>query len=384
MNKIFKIIFILHLSIFSFLELGSADEEKIKIGLLVPITGDNKDLGQLIIKSTRMALNDIKSNKIEIYPKDTNSSPNKTLQSALQLKDMGIKIVIGPIFYKNLETLNNVEGMTFLSLTNKTENLPNNVISSGVNATSQLNAIKKFLESNDVKKTIFLTPKFDFETEVKKGIKESKIKILKHYIYDREPTKLTAQIEKITNYKIRKQNLADEIKRVENSDLVDKEQQLKKLEKKYTIGKVNFDSVIISDFNESLKSVVTSLLYTDVSPKQKSIITFNQWFDKSILEDKNIQPIYYPSINNKNLEDFKQKFFKKFNQYPNHLSLLSYDLVGLIYYLSINNELADLSKMFRKKNSFKGKIGIFDIQNNKINHRLSFYKVENGKIKKIF
>ena len=384
MNKIFKIIFILHLSIFSFLELGNADEEKIKIGLLVPITGDNKDLGQLIIKSTRMALNDIKSNKIEIYPKDTSSSPNKTLQSALQLKDMGIKIVIGPIFYKNLETLNNVEGMTFLSLTNKTENLPNNVVSSGVNATSQLNAIKKFLESNDFKKTIFLTPKFDFETEVKKSIKESKIKISKHYIYDKEPTKLTAQIEKITNYKIRKQNLADEVKRVENSELVDKEQQLKKLEKKYTIGRVNFDSVIISDFNESLKSVITSLLYTDVSPKQKSIITFNQWFDKSILEDKNIQPIYYPSINNENLEDFKQKFFKKFNQYPNHLSLLSYDLVGLIYYLSINNELADLSKMFRKKNSFKGKIGIFDIQNNKINHRLNFYKVENGKIKRIF
>ena len=384
MNKIFKIIFILHLSIFFFLKLGNADEEKIKIGLLVPITGDNKDLGQLIIKSTRMALNDIRSNKIEIYPKDTNSNPNATLQSALQLKEMGIKIVIGPIFYKNLASLNNVEGMTFLSLTNKTENLPNNVVSSGVNATSQLNAIKKFLESNDFKKTIFLTPKFDFETEVKKSIKESKIKISKHYIYDKEPTKLTAQIEKITNYKIRKQNLADEVRRVENSDLIDKEQQLKKLEKKYTIGRVNFDSVIISDFNESLKSVITSLLYTDVSPKQKSIITFNQWFDKSILEDKNIQPIYYPSINNKNLEDFKQKFFKKFNQYPNHLSLLSYDLVGLIYYLSVNDGLADLSKMFRKKNSFKGKIGIFDIQNNKINHRLNFYKVENGKIKRIF
>ena len=66
MNKIFKIIFILHLSIFSFPELGNAEEEKIKIGLLVPITGENKELGQLIIKSTRMALNDIRSNKIEI------------------------------------------------------------------------------------------------------------------------------------------------------------------------------------------------------------------------------------------------------------------------------------------------------------------------------
>ncbi len=85
-------------------------------------------------------------------------------------------------------------------------------------------------------------------------------KIYKHYIYDIEPTKLTKQIEEITNYKIRKQNLADEIYRVENSDLPDKEKQLEKLKKRYTIGNVKFDSVIISDFDESLKSVITSLL----------------------------------------------------------------------------------------------------------------------------
>jgi hypothetical protein len=178
--------------------------------------------------------------------------------------------------------------------------------------------------------------------------------------------------------------LVDEIKRVENSDLIDKEKQLKKLEKKYTIGNVSFDSVIISDFNESLKSVITSLLYTDVSPKQKKIITLNQWFDKSILSEKNIQPIYYPSINNKNLINFKKKFSNKFDKIPSHLSLLSYDLVGLIYYLSINNDLADLNRLFKRKNSFKGKIGIFDIQDNKINHKLNFYKIDNGKIKKIF
>ena len=384
MNKIFKIILIIFLSIFSSFKIANANENKIKIGLLIPITGENKNLGQLIIKSTRMALEDIGNNRIEIYPKDTGSGPEQTLKSAIQLKELGIKIVIGPLFYKSLSYLDDVEGVTFLSLTNKTEKLPNNVISSGVNATSQLKTIKRFMELNETQKTILLTPDLNFKSEIKKGIKESKIQISKHYIYDKEPTKLTAQIEKITNYKIRKQNLADEIKRVKNSDLADKEKQLKKLEKKYTIGNVNFDSVIISDFNESLKSVITSLLYTDVSPKQKSIITFNQWFDQSILDEKNIQPIYYPSINNKNLKDFKNKFFRKFNKDPSHLSLLSYDLVGLIYYLSIDNDFADLSKLFKKKSSFKGKIGIFDIQNNKINHRLNFYKIDNGKIKKIF
>ena len=97
-----------------------------------------------------------------------------------------------------------------------------------------------------------------------------------------------------------------------------------------------------------------------------------------------MQPIYYPSINKINFDSYKQKFFEEFEEYPDHLSLLSYDLVGLVYYLSLKNNLSELDKLFKKKNSFKGKIGIFDIQDNKINHRLNFYKVDDGKLIEIF
>jgi len=384
MKKIFKFFIVALLTCFALYPIEIAAKEKIKIGLLVPMTGENKDIGSLIIKSVRIAVKEIDSEVLEIYPKDSGSDPNKTLRSAIELDRLGINVVIGPVFHNSISYLGEIENIIFLSLTNKTIDLPKNVISSGVNATSQLNAIKKFLDDNEIKKTIFLTPKLDYEPEIKKAINKSKIKIQKHYIYDTEPTKLTAQIEKITNYKRRKQNLLDEIKRVENSDLADKERQLEKLKKIYTIGNVNFDSVIISDFNESLKSVITSLLYTDVSPKNKFFITFNQWFDESLLSEKSIQPIYYPSINKRNLKDFEGKFFKEFNEYPNYLSLLSYDLLGLIYYLSLNTELTEINKIFKKKNSFKGKIGIFDIENNKINHRLNFFQVNEGKFKKIF
>ena len=384
MNKNFKYFTLIFFGVFLLSSSTLSSEGKIKIGLLVPITGQDKELGKQIIKSTRIALKDINNQNIEIYLKDTNSNPNKTLVSAVELRDLGIKIVIGPVFYKSLTYLDEVKELTFLSFTNKTLELPNNVISAGVNASSQLSTIKKFIESKKIKKTILLTPKLDYEDEIKKAINQSKIKISKYYAYDAEPTKLTAQIEKITNYKRRKQNLEDEIKRVENSDLIDKERQLEKLKKKYTIGNVNFDSVIIADFDESLKSVITSLLYTDVSPKKKYIITFNQWFDDSLIKEKTIQPIYYPSINNKNLKNFENKFFKEFNEFPNYLSLLSYDLVGLVYYLSFKNDFSNMNSLFKKKNSFRGKIGIFDIKNNKINHRLNFYKTGNEDIKEIF
>ncbi len=384
MKKFFRIISISIIVYLTNYSLAISQNKKIKIGLLVPLSGEYKELGQSIIKSTRMALNDIGTDKIEIYPMDTGIDPNQTLQSATQLKNTGIKIFLGPIFYKSLIYLDDIQDVVFLSLTNKTNDLPKNVISSGVNSLSQLNAIKNFLELSEVKKTILLTPNLDYKNEIKKAIKQSKIKISKQYTYDTEPTKLTKQIEKITNYEVRKQNLIDEILRIENSDLVDKEQQIKKLEKKYTIGNVNFDSVIISDFNENLKSVITSLIYSDVSPKNKLFITLNQWFDESLFLEENIQPLYYPSINKKNLEAFNQKFRNKYNSRPNHLSLLSYDLLGLIYYLSLKSDFSDINNIFKKENSFKGKIGIFDVKNNKINHRLNFYKIDGGEIKEIF
>ena len=81
---------------------------------------------------------------------------------------------------------------------------------------------------------------------------------------------------------------------------------------------------------------------------------------------------------------YKIKYFNAFNENPSHLSLLSYDLVGLVYYLSLKEDLNKINKIFKKKNSFKGKIGIFDIKDNKINHRLNFYKIENKELTEIF
>ena len=384
MKKNFKNLIFIFLIIFSIHSHANSENDKLKIGVLVPLSGDNKEIGEQIIKATKLALKDINTKKIEIYPKDSGSNPTQTLTSASEFLNMGINIVIGPVFYESLSYLDEIDNITFLSLTNKTINLPKNIISSGINATSQINAIKKFIEQIELKKTIFLVPEINYEGEIKKAINQSKIKTSKIHIYNTEPTKLTQQIEKITNYKIRKQNLADEIRRVENSDLIDKEKQLEKLNKRYTIGNVRFDSVIISDFDESLKSVITSLLYTDVSPKKKYFITFNQWFDESLINESSLQPLYYPSINKKNLNNFEKKFNEEFNEVPNHLALLSYDLVGLIYYLSLQNEISEINKVFRKKNSFKGKIGVFDIENNKINHRLNFYEVNNGKLREIF
>jgi len=364
--------------------LQSLADEKIRIGLVVPLSGEYEEVGNSILKSARLAINKIDDERMEIVPRDTKSNPETTLEVSKELYEEGIRIIIGPVFNKNLIYLEELNEVTFLSLSNTNINNSKNVISGGINAISQINAIKKFQDYANLERTILLIPNSEFKNEIEVAVKKTKIKLKDKFIYSSDPTALTSQIEKLTRYNQRKQNLNDEIKRLENSNDTNKEKKISNLEKRHTLGGINFDSVIIADFDESLKSVTTSLLYTDISANRVNYITLNQWFDKSILKEKNLQPIYFPSINKKNYDSFVSEYFEIYNEYPNQISFLSFDLVGLVYFLIYKNDFIVNNKIFYKKNKFKGKIGIFEINKNKISHILNFYVAEDNNFRKIF
>ena len=383
MKTFIKFLIISTLSLITFFH-NSFSSEKIKIGLIVPLSGSYSQLGNTIVKSVRLAINKIDDDRIEIIPKDTKSNPINSLRSSKELYEQGVRIVIGPVFNESTKYLDELKDMTFISLTNKIYGNPSNVISAGVNAISQINTIKKFKKINNLERSIFLIPKTDYKKEINLAIDKSNIKLKDKFYYDTDPTLLTSQIEKITRYSQRKQNLLDEIKRLENSLDQNKEKKIEKLKKKDTLGGINFDSVIIADFDESLKSVATSLLYTDISSKRISYLTLNQWFNKSLLKETSLQPIYFPSINKENYDIFINEYHNLYQTEPNQISFLSYDLVGLVYYLIYKNNFKITDNIFYEKNKFKGKIGIFEINKNIITHQLNFYSVEDNKFKKIF
>ena len=158
--------------------------------------------------------------------------------------------------------------------------------------------------------------------------------------------------------------------------------ELEKLEQLYTLGNVNFDSVLIIDFGNNLKSVLTSLVYTDVDQKKVLFTTVNQWFDESIFYENTIKTLYYPSINYKEFKRYNEKYFAKFSSYPNEITILTYDALGLIYYSWKKNGDINSINNFSFKNKIKGKIGTFSFKDKKVLQELEIYKVENKKFTK--
>ena len=361
MKKMFKIILSYLLITFNTFVFASESKKEnvLKIGALLPLSGELKSLGEDMLYAINLALHDIDNPKIKIYPKDSGSKKEKIIQACKEFRDQNIKVIIGPTDSEFFKELDNFNDLIFISLSNINSQQKKNIIMMGINLESQLIAIKKLIKKEKKKKTVILYPKNEFSKHVEENIKSANFTNTKLFSYSSDPKILTKQIEKLTNYKQRKTNLESRVKKLEGSEEPKDIRELNLLKQRYTLGKVNFDSLIIVDFGDGLKSVLTSLAYTDVSDKDILITTANQWFDDEVFKETSIKNFYFPSINLKNFQKFNKKFYEIYNYKPNEITILAYDIVGLIYYVWKNEKNINSSNNFNLNTDIKGKIGKF-------------------------
>ena len=75
--------------------------EKIKIGLLVPLSGKDNKIGKSILQSVRLAINKINNSDIEVIPKDTMNDPLQTKLAANELQ-MSVNVYFQDLVMKLL------------------------------------------------------------------------------------------------------------------------------------------------------------------------------------------------------------------------------------------------------------------------------------------
>ena len=351
--------------------------------MLAPLSGEYKELGNSLLYSLQLALNEIDDKNVYIIPQDSGSNNKKKLNDAVkEIKSKDINIVIGPINNQDFEEVKKFNDIIFISPSNIDPEFQQNIISIGISLESQMMALVKFLKKQKKNKTVILIPKNNYTNLIEKKLDKLNLNEYKIFKYNPDPKILTGEIEILTNYSQRKKNLKLRKKMFEDKDDEQSKRQLERLEQKYTLGDVNFDSVIIIDFGNSLKSVLTSLVFTDVDQEKVLFTTVNQWFDESIFYENSVKNLYYPSVNYKEFKKYKDNYFKTFNNFPSEITILAYDALGLIYYVWKKNGKINSVNDFSFKGKIKGKIGIFSFNNKKIIQDLNIYKTENNQFKK--
>ena len=363
--------------------LSNENNNILKVGLLAPLSGEYKELGNSLLFSLQLALNEINDKNVYIIPRDSGSSNKKKLNKAIQeIRSQNVEFIIGPINNEDFDVVKKFNDTVFISPSNINPEFQSNIISIGISLESQMKALMKFIKKQRKNKTIILIPKNNYTSFVEKKLDNFDLKNYKIFKYSSDPKILTGEIEILTNYTQRKKNLENRKKMFEDKDDEQSKKQLERLEQKYTLGEVNFDSVIIIDFGNSLKSVLTSLVFTDVDQDKVLFTTLNQWFDESIFYENTVKKLYYPSVDYKEFKKYQDTYLKTFNSSPSEMTILAYDALGLIYYAWKKNGKINTVNDFSFKGKIKGKIGTFSFENKKIIQNLDIYKAENKKFTK--
>ena len=357
-------------------------ERKLKIGLLAPFSGEYKNLGESLLLSTQLALDEIGDENVIIIPRDSGTNdPDKLNLAIKEIISNGSKIIIGPMSSTSSAELKKYRDIIFISLSNKEPQIFNNVINIGISLESQLRTLVDFLAKKKKNKTIILYPKNGYEEFIDKKIQSLKLKNIKIFKYSPDPRILTGEIEKLTKYKKRKRNLEIRKNILKKQDTEKSKQELEVLDRLYTLGSVDFNSVIIIDFGNSLKSVLASLVFSDVDDQSVVFTTINQWFDESIFRENSVKNLYFPSVDLKQFKRYNEKYFKTFSQKPDEITILAYDALGLVYYVwNKNNGINSINDFFIKE-KIKGKIGTFEFKNNRVIQQLKMYRTDNDKFK---
>ena len=345
-----------------------------------PISGSYSEIGNSLLYSLQLSLEEIKDKNVFVIPRDSGFNNKDKISLAIdEFRSLGVKIIIGPISHEEFKHVKKYNDLIFISPSNINPEISNNIISIGVSLESQLVALTNFIKEQKKTKTIIMYPKNDYLEMIEKKIENLNLNNMKTFIYSSNPEVLTGEIEILTNYSQRKRNLELRKKMYEDKDDEQSVKELERLEQLYTLGEVNFDSIIIIDFGNNLKSVLTSLVYSDVNQDSVLFTTVNQWFDESIFYENTIKNIYYPSINYKEFKKYNNKYYEKFKIYPSEITILAYDALGLIYYAWKKNSEINSVNDFLFKNKIKGKIGTFSFKNGKVTQELDIYKTDKKK-----
>ena len=132
MNK--KILILVsYIIIFINSNLLSNEDKILKVGLLAPLSGKYAELGNSLLYSLQLALEEIDDKNLSIIPRDAGFDNEEKLKNAIEdIKAQGVKVVIGPISENGFEQAKKHSNITFISPSNIAPEFDGNIISIGI------------------------------------------------------------------------------------------------------------------------------------------------------------------------------------------------------------------------------------------------------------
>ena len=323
-------------------------DKVIKIGLLLPFSGEQKELGKAIYNALEMALFETQSKNIKLIFRDSGDTDEKAIFSAKELEKEGVSILVGPIFSSQASAIRKVinKEIPIFSFTNDENIKQKGLWVLGFSPQQQIKAIFKEIKNNAIKDVAIIIPNSVYG---ERALQESR----------KQSTQNNIKIHNIYFYDILSNDFTD------LGSLLDKEKNIK------------YNGLLIIASGKQLKEISARAQYRGINPKEIKYFGISGWNNPEVLDEPALLGGHFIAPQQYSFEAFVSRYFKIYNSVPIEISGLGYDILALCSAaLKQAKSMSDFNKFLTNPSGFNGIFGFFRIDNNgTISRKFVSYKV---------
>ena len=337
---------------------------KLKIGVLIPLTGKNKIIGNEIMSGIENAHFSKFNNDAEIIFFDSNRIPENFFY---MIENNKFDLIIGPVFTEKIKEINHLL---------KNINVPILSFSNNKNLSYKNVWLLGKMQEEEIKNII------DFG--IKTGVK-------KFAIFGDE-TQYSKTLTRTADEQINKKGLSKSVYIIENSILKDRSKLREKIKKitgwkkennsKLTLPKAKYDGILFTGSKEFILQIAPLLSYYDLGPERVMFLGNSQFKNEQLIKELSLQGSFFSSSKEFEKLEFRKNWLVNWGTEPSFLNTLAHDITNFAN--EIYNENNPLNYITRKE-GHKWVTGQVFIKNNGISFReQSINKIENKVLNQIY
>jgi branched-chain amino acid transport system substrate-binding protein len=289
------------------------ENHKIKAMVILPLSGSNKNIGDTMLKSIQMAIEDCNNDKIEIDIIDSGSPGYNPINIINRAKLNNTNIILGPLFYEQAKLLNKLtkdSGIPIISYSNNISLSDEGALILGYTPEEQINFLIKHLHNDNIDTIYLLAPNNSYGETILKALR-------------RVSNESLIKIAKIESY-----NDADNFKLA-----------LKNIIEDYTKTSSSNNAILVAEGGDKINLVAQTI--SNFKHNNFNILGLDQW-DGGYIENmpKNARVLHI-KIHKNNY--FANKYYNLFGSKPSLISALAYDSIVILNKLSYKNNYTEES-----------------------------------------
>ncbi len=299
----------------------------IKVGILLPLSGDAAALGNAMLDAATLALYDeymsVPSGRIRsqivLIPKDTGKTANTAAAAAQQAIDAGATFIVGPLFAQAVTAMKPIvkaKAVPVISFSNNRAVAEPNIYTYGYLPEQQISRIAEYAFLHGYQRVAVLAPNDAYGQKVRDELSANYSQkggfVSPAELFSSSEINIDAAVARLM---AAYQNSTDDRK---------------------------FQAIFLADSGSNMKNIIKSLRKNNLDFAKIKLLGAGLWDDPELGKIPELDGAIFPGTPPESFTKFEKRFTAMYGYKPVRLASLSYDAVSLLARLSMPSSAAKI------------------------------------------